>query len=85
MRELREELGAGARLGDEVVGPLAGAWPISPAVVMRVWLAELDAEPALQGSHDAVRWLAPEEWDDVPWLAADRPVLARLGSGVRAA
>ncbi|KQX68618.1 hypothetical protein ASD06_17900 [Angustibacter sp. Root456] len=78
VRELREELGTGALLGEELVGPDAGGWPISPSVIMRVWLAQLDAEPALQGAHDAVRWLSPEEWDDVAWLAPDRPVLARL-------
>ncbi|HEX3005140.1 MAG TPA: (deoxy)nucleoside triphosphate pyrophosphohydrolase [Angustibacter sp.] len=78
VRELHEELGSGARLGDELVGPLGGAWPISPSVVMRVWLAQLDREPRLQGAHDAVRWLVPAQWDDVAWLAADRPVLDRL-------
>jgi 8-oxo-dGTP diphosphatase len=78
VRELREELGAGARLGAEVVGPLAGAWPISSTVVMRVWLAVLDAEPVLQGPHDRLRWLTPPEWDDVAWLRPDRPVLDRL-------
>lgn len=78
LRELREELDAAARLGEELVGPAGGAWPISPSVVMRVWLAQLDGEPALRGAHDAVRWLGPDEWDDVDWLAPDRPVLARL-------
>lgn len=78
LRELREELGTRARLGEEIAGPDAGAWPISPSVVMRVWLAELDAEPTLLGAHDAVRWLSRDEWDDVAWLAPDRPVLARL-------
>ncbi|MGN6610957.1 MAG: NUDIX domain-containing protein [Angustibacter sp.] len=78
LRELREELDTAARLGEELVGPAGGAWPISPSVVMRVWLAQLDGEPALRGAHDAVRWLSPDEWDDVDWLAPDRPVLARL-------
>ncbi|MGN6302878.1 MAG: (deoxy)nucleoside triphosphate pyrophosphohydrolase [Angustibacter sp.] len=78
VRELREELGASARLGDEVVGPQDGAWPISPSLVMRVWLAELDGEPVPQGPHDALRWLTVTEWDDVGWLPADRPVLDRL-------
>jgi 8-oxo-dGTP diphosphatase len=28
--------------------------------------------------HDAVRWLQPDELDDVAWLPADRPFLPEL-------
>jgi 8-oxo-dGTP diphosphatase len=77
-RELVEELGVAATLGVELPGPVRGAWPISADLTMRVWLAQVDGEPVARGAHDLVRWLAPTQWDDVPWLAADAPVLDDL-------
>ena len=38
------------------------------------WLA---GEP-LPSEHDVVRWLGPDQLDDVDWLAADRPFLSEL-------
>ncbi|MGH3491427.1 MAG: phosphotransferase, partial [Actinopolymorphaceae bacterium] len=32
-------------------------------------------EPVALVDHDALRWLMPEELDDVAWLAADRPLV----------
>jgi 8-oxo-dGTP diphosphatase len=77
-RELREELGVDTELGTEVAGPLHGCWPISHELVMRVWLARAVGEPTADTAHDQLRWLAPSQWDDVEWLPADVPVLARL-------
>jgi 8-oxo-dGTP diphosphatase len=46
--------------------------------VLRVLLAELvDGEP-VPHEHDAVRWLQPDELDDVAWLPADRAFLPEL-------
>lgn len=74
-RECREELGieveAGERVGPEV--------PLKPGYVLRVWTASCAAgEPVPLEDHDALRWLVPEELDEVPWLAADRPAVAAV-------
>jgi 8-oxo-dGTP diphosphatase len=57
--------------------------------ILRVWTATVVAgEARALDDHLAVRWLAPEEWYDVAWLAADLPVIdavrAHLGLERRA-
>ncbi len=75
VREVREELGCTVR----VTGRLAGEHPVSETLALRVLLAELvDGEPTPH-EHDALRWLGPEELDDVAWLPPDEPFLAELG------
>lgn len=76
VREVGEELGCVVR----VTRDLAGEVPIGDRYTLRVALAELvDGEPVpREQEHDAVRWLGPEELDDVAWLPADRPFLAEL-------
>lgn len=79
-RELREELGVSVALAAAVTGPLAGDWPITPILRLRVWLAALRSgspEPLLD--HDELRWVGPADWADLPWLPADVPVVAALG------
>jgi len=74
VRELREELGCTV----EALGPLGGRAAIKPGyelVVERVQL--VDGEP-VPHEHDAVRWLGPEDLDDVKWLPADQPFLPEL-------
>jgi 8-oxo-dGTP diphosphatase len=74
VREVREELGCEV----VVTGMLAGTQPIRPGWSLRIALARLvDGEPTPH-EHDAVRWLAPEQLDEVPWLEPDRPFLAEL-------
>ena len=73
-REVQEELGCTVR----ATGRLSGEQPIGGRHVLQVALAELvDGEP-VPHEHDAVRWLQPEELDDVVWLPADRPFLLEL-------
>jgi 8-oxo-dGTP diphosphatase len=77
-REIREELGVGIRLGDEVQGPDDGAWRISPRHLLRLWLAEVvDGEPT-PIEHSELRWLGPGEWLDVDWLDADVRIVRAL-------
>ncbi len=73
-RELREELGVTVEVGERI-GPDV---PIAPDLLLRAWTAMLtDGEPtALE--HAELRWLAEDELDAVPWLPADRPVIAAL-------
>lgn len=84
-RELGEELGVRVALGEEVVGPQDGTWRLSDRYVMRLWTAQVtEGEPQPLVEHDALRWLGPGDWLDVPWLDADVPIvralLAHLGS-----
>jgi 8-oxo-dGTP diphosphatase len=55
--------------------------------VLRVAHAELVSGEPIPREHDAVRWLADDELDVVPWLPADLPFVAELrellGSGRR--
>lgn len=74
VREVREELGCQVA----VTGRLAGEQPVGHRLALQVLLAELvDGEPVPR-EHDALRWLGPEELEDVDWLAPDRPFLAEL-------
>ena len=72
-RELREELGLVVVVGDRLGPDL----PIGETAVMRVHLATVDGEPTLV-DHDAHRWLAVDELDDVPWIPVDGPVVDLL-------
>ena len=75
VRECREELGVEIRVGDRV-GPdvpvAGGRW------LLRVWTARVvGGEPAAL-EHAELRWLGPDQLDDVDWLPADRPVVEAL-------
>jgi len=74
-RELREELGVHAEVGERL-GPEVD---IGGTAVLRVYLARLtgEGEPQLL-DHDAHRWLTAGELDDVPWIEVDRPVVDAL-------
>jgi 8-oxo-dGTP diphosphatase len=73
VREVAEELGCGI----EVTGMLTGEAPIRDGLTLRVAVAHLvEGEPVpLEAQHDAVRWLGPEELDEVAWLSPDVPFL----------
>jgi 8-oxo-dGTP diphosphatase len=73
VRELREELGVAAVVGERLGPDL----PIGSTAVLRVYLARIDGEPALV-DHDAHRWLTAAELDDVPWIPVDLPLVADL-------
>lgn len=84
LRELEEELGVTARLGREITGPGPQGWPLNERAAMRVWLAEVTAGEAMPlQDHDDLRWLPlhpGEELEALPWIPADRPILAALRS-----
>lgn len=82
-RELLEELGVRARLGDELVAPDPAGWRLSDRYVMRLWTAQVVAgvpEPLVE--HDELRWLGPGEWLSVPWLDADVPIVRALAAAL---
>ncbi|AZK96312.1 MULTISPECIES: (deoxy)nucleoside triphosphate pyrophosphohydrolase [Streptomyces] len=73
VRELREELGVLA----EPLARIPGEWPLKRGYVLRVWTARLlSGEPRPLEDHDELRWLGPDETDDVDWLDQDRPAVA---------
>ena len=74
VRELREELGLDAEVGDRFGPDLL----IGETAVLRVYVAELTAgEPALI-DHDEHRWLDVGQLDDVPWIPVDLPLVDEL-------
>ena len=80
-RECAEELGVrvevGARVGPDV--PLAHG-----RAVLRVFAATLlDGDRPRALEHASMRWLDVDELDSVPWLPADRPIVARLPTLLR--
>jgi 8-oxo-dGTP diphosphatase len=75
VREIREELGCDVA----VDAWLDGEQPIGTTHVLRAAVCRLTAtEPAASSDHDELRWLGPEQLDDVDWLEPDRPFLAEL-------
>ena len=73
VRELAEELGVVVEVGERV-GPdvdLGG-----PSVLRCRAAAITSGTPGpTPGQHDRIRWLTPDELEDVAWLPADRDVL----------
>lgn len=82
-RELSEELGVGATIGDLVAAPDGGDWHVEQGHRMRLWLATIEGEPAPLLDHDELRWLAAGELHGVPWLDADRPIVDALAARFR--
>lgn len=78
-RELREELGIRAEVGERVGPDL----DLRGTAVLRVYLARTADEPqALE--HRALRWLTADELRDVDWLDVDLPVVDALEGLLRA-
>ena len=75
-REVLEELGCTIAVGRT----LPREQEIRAGYTLRVALASLaGGEPVPRhGEHDAVRWLGPDQLDEVAWLPADLPFLADL-------
>ena len=73
VRELREELQLDAVVGERFGGDLL----IGDTAVMRVYLCEATGEPAMV-DHDAHRWLAADELDEVAWIPVDLPLVEDL-------
>ncbi len=76
VREIAEELGCTV----EVTGHLAGEVTIREGYTLRVAVARLsEGEPVpREDEHDAVRWVGPEDLDELTWLEPDLPFLDEL-------
>jgi 8-oxo-dGTP diphosphatase len=78
-RELEEELGVEARIGEFLCSvPFAGALASFELIVYR---AELLGGDLRLTDHDEVRWLAPGEMEESLFSKPDRPVVRRLALG----
>jgi 8-oxo-dGTP diphosphatase len=74
VREITEELACSVA----VTGWLAGAVPVGDTHLLTVAVATVVDGRPVPHEHDAVRWLAAAELDDVDWLDSDRPFLPEL-------
>jgi 8-oxo-dGTP diphosphatase len=74
VRELHEELGVTAEVGERI-GPDV---PMPEDRVLRVYAVRVSAGEPSRLEHAELRWFARDELDTVPWLPADRPVVAAL-------
>ena len=81
-RELREELGVGVRLGQELPAATGEGWRLNERASMRVWLAEIsDGDPRPLEDHDKLRWISTTnryEALSLPWIPADFPIVRAL-------
>jgi 8-oxo-dGTP diphosphatase len=75
-RECAEELGVRVEVGERVGPDVPLAHGRSVLRVYAVRLLEGDEPQALE--HSAMRWLSADELDSVPWLSADKPIVAEL-------
>ncbi len=80
VRELAEELGCRV----EVTGWLPGTAPIGAGHELAVAVCRLREGEPVPVEHDATRWLAATELDDVDWLDPDRPFLPSLRAHLEA-
>jgi 8-oxo-dGTP diphosphatase len=75
-RELEEELGVEARIGDFLCSvPFSGSIAAFELIVFR---AELLGDDFHLTDHDEIRWLAPEDMDEALFSKPDRPVVRML-------
>lgn len=71
VREVREELGCEVTCVAVLPRTVPLAWPL----VLHVVVADLGDGDPVPREHDAVRWLASDQLDEVAWLDGDRPFL----------
>lgn len=72
VRECREELGVEVAVGERI-GPDTAI----EIGLLRLYAATTDGEPQPR-AHDDLRWCDDTEVDALPWIAADRPLVAEV-------
>jgi 8-oxo-dGTP diphosphatase len=75
-RECAEELGVRVEVGSRVGPDVSLAHGRAVLRVFAVRLLDGDVPKALE--HTDMRWLSADELDTVPWLPADKPIVAEL-------
>ena len=79
VRELREELGVSAGIGDRAADDVV---TVDGDAVLRTYWAEIDGEPQPH-DHAALRWLDLDELPTTDWLAPDIPVIEAIAAQLR--
>ena len=77
-REIREELSAEISIG-RLLGTVEHDYP-DFHLTMHCYLCSLLSDALKLNEHEAARWLAKEELDDVRWLPADLQLIEQLKS-----
>ncbi len=77
VREIGEELGCAIRVDSWLPDAVRGI-DRGRELELQVAVCSLTGGDPTGTEHDALRWLAPEELDDVDWLEPDRPFLPGL-------
>lgn len=86
LREVREELGVGLELADEVAADHPEGWLLANGARMRVFLAVLrEGDPRPLEDHDLLEWtaLTSTALHRLEWIPADRPIVDALLAQVR--
>jgi len=82
-REIVEELGVVVSFDRYPAVELGGGFTIGDDRILHVYecsLADPSQVPVVNGSHDQLRWLKPDEWLDVEWLPVDLEAVMLLRS-----
>ncbi|WP_229075655.1 (deoxy)nucleoside triphosphate pyrophosphohydrolase [Actinoplanes sp. DH11] len=76
VRECAEELGVRVKVGERV-GPDV---PLAHGrALLRVYAVALEGDDVPKAlEHSSMRWLTVDQLGSVPWLPADRPIVAEL-------
>jgi 8-oxo-dGTP diphosphatase len=78
VRECREELAVEVKVGERIGGDIRLG---HHRLVLRIYAATLVSGEPRAIEHSALRWLAADELDSVPWLPADAPIVEALRTG----
>ncbi|GAB3795997.1 (deoxy)nucleoside triphosphate pyrophosphohydrolase [Humibacter antri] len=80
MREIREELGVGIRVGELLH---RGATPVNGKLVdlSCYWTTLTDAAPTTSTDHDEIRWIRRDRLGELEWPEPDRAAVALLVAG----
>lgn len=73
-RELREELGVHVTVGPRLGADVA----LTEAMTLRAYRVTQTGGALHPNDHSALRWVAADELDDLPWVPADRGWVAEL-------
>lgn len=77
VRELREELGISAEAGPPL-SVVRYRYGKGEEVILHPFLVRVSAVRLSSLVHDALRWIEPENFGQLDWLAADYPILEEV-------
>ena len=80
-RELEEELGASARIGEEVYRTRAHYRELPDQLELIFLRAQLDPNAIRNLAFEQMQWVEPDKLTSMNFLPADRELVAKLASG----